>query len=195
MTHAGGEVDIEGFEQLVLAHLASLYNLARWLAGDEHEAHDLVQETVLKALRARSQLRGDSARPWLMSILRNAFFSARRAPGEHREDHVEYDEALHGDAGVSQALDPELLAARRNDRDAVNAALARLPAAYREVIVLKEIEEMSYKDIAHVAGIPIGTVMSRLARGRRLLASNLQDTTMGGSDGLHRVPHTAAKLH
>lgn len=195
MAHDEGGNDIEAFETRVLAHLASLYNLARWLSGDEHDAHDLVQETVLKALRARDQLRGDDPRPWLMSILRNAFFSARRAPGEHREDHVEYDDALHGDAALAQALNPEVLAARGDDRAAVNAALARLPAAYREVIILKEIEDMSYKDIAHVAGIPIGTVMSRLARGRRLLAAHLQNSNLGGSDGVHRVPHAAAKLH
>jgi RNA polymerase sigma-70 factor, ECF subfamily len=159
--------DRRRFEQLVLPHVDAAYNLARWLTRNDHDAEDVVQEAMLRAYRFFDGLRGEP-RPWLLAIVRNACFSwlKRNRPADV--------ESLDDNAPADEAAGPELTAARDLERGKLNDAIAALPVAYREVLVLRELEDLSYKDIARVAEIPIGTVMSRLARARRLLAEALR---------------------
>ncbi|WP_077036658.1 sigma-70 family RNA polymerase sigma factor [Pelomonas sp. KK5] len=154
------------FETAVLPHLDAAHNLARWLLRDAAAAEDAVQEAALRALRYLGSLRaGEDARPWFLAIVRNCCFSAleRRGAEPGALDDDEW-EALPGSAHEpTQALD------RRREREAVDAAIAALPPLLREMIVLRELEELDYRSIAQVAGVPIGTVMSRLSRGRARL--------------------------
>jgi RNA polymerase sigma factor (sigma-70 family) len=156
------------FEETVLPHLDAAFNYARWLTGNDADAEDVVQDACVRAMRFLSSLRDGDARPWLFAIVRNTWYSrlSRRAGAM---------EATMADDGRDEpadgALDPEAQLLQRHAVAAVRAALDRLPADFREVIVLREIEGLSYKEIAAIARVPIGTVMSRLARGReRLLA-------------------------
>jgi RNA polymerase sigma-70 factor (ECF subfamily) len=160
----------ERFEALALPHLDAAFNLARWLARDAQDASDVVQEAFLRAFNSFDGMRGDNARPWLLAIVRNTCFTwlALNRPGR---DQVSYDEAIHG--LPDPEADPELLALRADDRRRVDAAIERLPMEFREVIVLRELQDLSYKEIATVLAIPMGTVMSRLARGRNLLVTYL----------------------
>jgi RNA polymerase sigma-70 factor (ECF subfamily) len=156
----------ERFERTVLPHLDAAYNLARWLTRNDHDAEDVLQEAMLRAYRHFAGLRGEP-RPWLLAVVRNACWSwlqaNRPADIEPLDDDVA-DDALPG---------PEAALARSLDRRLLNEAIAALPVQFREVLVLRELEDLSYRDIARVAGIPIGTVMSRLARARRLLTESL----------------------
>jgi RNA polymerase sigma factor (sigma-70 family) len=158
------------FEALALPHLDAAFNLARWLARDSQDANDVVQEAFLRAFDSFDGMRGDNARPWLLAIVRNTCFTwlARNRPGGGQ---VSYDEETHG--LVDPDANPELLALRADDRRRVDMAIENLPLEFREVVVLRELEDMSYKEIATVLAIPVGTVMSRLARGRHLLAADL----------------------
>ncbi|WHZ11677.1 MAG: RNA polymerase sigma factor RpoE [Burkholderiaceae bacterium] len=166
------------FEEVALPHLDAAYNLARWLSGSASEADDVVQESFLRAFRFFDGFRGGNARAWLLAIVRNTWYSEwNRRPDAAL---VPFDDAMD-DAGPlagwndGARSDPETLAMQRQDAEQVHRALADLPVPYREVLVLRELEDMSYGDIAAVAGIPVGTVMSRLSRGRRLLAAALRD--------------------
>jgi RNA polymerase sigma-70 factor (ECF subfamily) len=155
------------FEETVLPHLDAAYNYARWLTRSEAEAEEVVQDATVRALRFFSTLRGDDARGWLLAIVRNAFFA--RGP-KHAEVFTDLPGA-GADARVDDDLDPEALAIRRETVEYVRGALEQLPIDFREAIVLRELEGLSYKEIAAVTGVPIGTVMSRLGRARdRLLA-------------------------
>ncbi len=158
------------FEALALPHLDAAFNLARWLARDGHDANDIVQEAFLRAFDAFEGLHGDNARPWLLAIVRNTCFTwlARNRPDG---DQVPYDDAIH--ALPDAETDPALLALRADEVRRVDAAIERLPLEFRAVVVLRELEDLSYKEIAKVLSIPIGTVMSRLARARHLLARDL----------------------
>jgi RNA polymerase sigma-70 factor, ECF subfamily len=161
------------FERQVLPHLDAAYNLARFLMRNDQDAEDVVQEASLRAFRFFDNFRGQNSRGWFLSIVRNTSFTAlkRNRPDEA---NVVFDEELHGsqsppmDAGVS--LD------RAQDRQTVRTAIERLPAEFREAITLRELEGCSYKEIADVAGVPVGTVMSRLARARRQLQMILSQT-------------------
>ncbi len=156
------------FEQALLPHLDAAYNLARWLAGNAHDAEDLVQDAYLRAFEHFEGFRGESARAWLLTIVRNVCFTwlARRGPAVAT---TEFDEKLHSTGSES----PESLLLREADSKRLAEAIERLPAEYRETFVLRELEGLSYKEIADVAGIPIGTVMSRLARARERLLQAL----------------------
>ena len=178
------------FGEVALPHLDSAYNLARWLTRDDHDAQDIVQEAFLRAFRSFGGFRGDNARPWLLAIVRNTCYTWLK---QHRRAELEvpYDDDLHGGEGHVDNLgaivpdnNPEAILARRDDVRLVDEALQRLPVGYREVVVLRDIEELSYKEIAQVAGLPMGTVMSRLARGRNLLALHLVTLRDGGSHGV-----------
>lgn len=166
------------FEQLVLPHLDAAYNLARWLARDTHDAEDVVQDACIRALKYIGSLHGDDARAWFLTIVRNAFYDwlGRNRPSEivHEDDDVI---AAHIDPS---SPNPEHEVLRRADLHALADAIAELPLQYREVLVLRELEEMSYKEIARVADVPIGTVMSRLARARGLLQRSPVLQAMGG---------------
>ena len=161
------------FAASVLPHLDAAYNLARWLVRDAHDAQDVVQDALVRALRHFDGFRGGDPRPWLLAIVRNAAFaslSARR-PNEVEVPDDELDAALAVGAPPS---DPESLAIRRAERREIDAAIAALPIAFREAVVLRELEELSYRDIARITDVPIGTVMSRLSRARHLLAVALR---------------------
>lgn len=174
------------FGEVVLPHLDSAYNLARWLTRNDHDAHDIVQDAYLRAFRSFAGFRGDNARPWLLAIVRNTCFTWLK---RHRRAEVEvpYDDELHGGGNVCEGAsdpNPEAILSRLDDARIINEALQQLPVGYREVVVLRDIEELSYKEIAQVADLPIGTVMSRLARGRKLLVKHLTQLRNGGSHGM-----------
>jgi RNA polymerase sigma-70 factor (ECF subfamily) len=153
---------IARFEQLVMPHLGAAYNLARWLVRNESEAEDMVQESCLKAFQAFEGFRGDDARSWVLTIVRNTCFTSLRK--RKAADLTEFDEDLHGGAATSP--DPETLRIRLEDAETVHRALDQLPPEYREVLILREMEGLSYRQVAQVIDSPIGTVMSRLARAR-----------------------------
>lgn len=158
------------FEAAVLPHLDAAYNLARWLLRDEQSARDVVQEACLRAFRFFDGFRGGDARPWLLGIVRNACFDWL---GESRRDDVEFDEERDSGAVAEPADGPQRLLERKLERAQVNAAIATLPPLFREVLILRELEELSYDEIAQVADIPVGTVMSRLSRARAMLRAAL----------------------
>ena len=176
---SGEDASRDRFERLVLPHLDAAYNLARWLTRDDDSARDVAQEALLRAFRFRDGLRGEDARPWLLAIVRNTFFTQLKSANPVALSHEEYDDEVHGslpeaaEALYRRPLSPEAAAVARADGERLQACLERLPVAYREVIVLRELEDLAYKEIARVLDIPTGTVMSRLARGRRLLAEYL----------------------
>jgi RNA polymerase sigma-70 factor (ECF subfamily) len=162
------------FEKSVLPHLDAAYNLARWLTRNDHDAQDVVQEAYLRAFRFFEGMRGGDARPWLLAIVRNASYSwlEKNRPAEV----VALDDAapLSSDTEtVGHAMpaetNPEVILLQSANRKLVNQALEELPVGYREVLVMRELEDLTYKEIAAIAGLPIGTVMSRLSRGRELL--------------------------
>ena len=157
------------FEQLVLPHVDAAYNLARWLTRNEHDAEDVVQDAMLRAYRFCDALRGEP-RPWLLAIVRNACFTWLKAnrPADLAGSLDDRPEEVSPDEG------PESLAARSFDRRLLNEAIAALPAQFREVLILRELEDLAYKDIARIVEAPIGTVMSRLSRARRLLADSMR---------------------
>ncbi|MDL2357624.1 MAG: sigma-70 family RNA polymerase sigma factor [Pseudomonadota bacterium] len=161
------------FEAIAMPHLDAAYNLARWLTRNEHDADDLLQSACLRAFRFADGFRGGDAKAWLLTIVRNTYYSSLRDGRPQRGD-VSFDEELHGAADDERAdNDPARIAASRDACRTVNEALERLPRAFREVLVMKEMDQLSYKQIAQVAEIPIGTVMSRLARARKLLLAYL----------------------
>jgi RNA polymerase sigma-70 factor (ECF subfamily) len=170
------------FEQLVLPHLDAAYNLARWLTRNDHDAQDVVQEAVLRAFRFFDGLRGE-ARPWLLAIVRNSCLTwlqvNRPAELAGFDDRIVEPQRVDEDS-------PEALALRAFDRRMLNEALAVLPVQFREALVLRELEDLSYKDIARIAGVPIGTVMSRLARARRLLAESLRAVSNASATQVHK---------
>ncbi len=158
------------FEQVVLPHMDAAYNLARWLTHNDQDAQDVVQEAYLRAFRFFEGFRGGDSRTWLLAIVRNTCFTwlqQNRAPGPT----AEFDEETH--SAESAAATPETLLLQTANTELVRQALEELPAQFREVLVLRELEGLSYKEIADVAGIPIGTVMSSLARARKRLRESL----------------------
>jgi len=151
----------------VLPHLDAAFNYARWLTSNDSEAEDVVQDAYLRAFRFFSTLRGRDARPWLLAIVRNAWYG-RAASRRHFADRDDLESIQ--DVQPDVAVDPEQLLMRREAVDDVRRAISALPPDFREVIVLREIEGMAYREIADVIAAPIGTVMSRLARARARLS-------------------------
>jgi len=149
------------FEREILPHLDAAHNLARWLTGNDADAADVVQEASVRALSFFDGFRGGDARAWLLQIVRNTCYTWLRRNRD--ASTAVLDEAVHGSPGSGAG--PERLM--------VQQAIAALPEEFREALVLREIEGLSYKEIAHVAGVPIGTVMSRLARARKMLRASL----------------------
>jgi RNA polymerase sigma-70 factor, ECF subfamily len=154
------------FEGKVLPHLDAAYNLARFIMRNDQDAEDVVQEAALRAFRFFDSFRGENARAWFLSIVRNTSFTALKK-NRPAEMNVTFDEELHG--GQTPSMDPGLSLDRAQDRQTVRAVIEQLPPEFREAITLRELEGSSYKEIADVVGVPIGTVMSRLARARRQL--------------------------
>ena len=166
------------FDTRVLPHLDAAYHLARWLLRNEQAAEDAVQEASMRAFRYIGSLRGDDARPWLLGIVRNTCFSMlerqRNGPDRVEFDDTEFEAALG--AVEPNTSDPPALLQRQRTRTTVDAAIRALSPALREVIVLREFEDLEYAEIARVVGVPIGTVMSRRSRAREKLRSALQKT-------------------
>jgi RNA polymerase sigma-70 factor (ECF subfamily) len=151
------------FEQVVMPHLTAAYNLARWLTRNDHDAEDLVQESYLRAYKFFDRFQGDNGRAWLLAVVRNTCYTWLK---QHRarELAASFDEEIHGAA--SDALNPEKLLLQKASRQLLHEALEELPVEFREVVVLRDLEGFSYKEIAAIVGVPLGTVMSRLTRGR-----------------------------
>ena len=160
------------FEKLAVPLLDGLYNFACWMCGNTDEARDLTQEALLKALRGFSSFHeGTNFRAWLYRILRNTFLTSRT--GLERRNTQQEDEEGFEESAIS-AETPEVALIRRADTELVQAAIAQLVPASREVILLADLEEMKYKDIAETLDIPIGTVMSRLARARKQVRAYIE---------------------
>ena len=173
------------FEEVLMPHLDAAYNLARWLVKDEHCAQDLVQDAYLKAWRYFDSLRGGDARPWLLGIVRNTCYSwlgEQKRAGQHIEFRDDLEAGEDGLKWVSAQEGPEDSLIRKNDRERLNLAIEALPAVFREALILREIEDMSYDDIARIMQVPLGTVMSRLHRARALLRRALGGVALGTED-------------
>jgi RNA polymerase sigma factor (sigma-70 family) len=169
------------FEEVVLPHLDAAFNYARWLTKNDADAEDVVQDAAVRALRFFSSLRNDDARAWLLTIVRNTWYARFSKVG--RGQDVVFDDTQ--DERPDEQLDPEALVMQRQAVEGVRCAIEELPVDFREVIVLRELDGLSYKEIAAVIGAPIGTVMSRLARGReRLLAIVDPESATGGAGEL-----------
>jgi RNA polymerase sigma-70 factor (ECF subfamily) len=157
------------FEQTVLPHLDAAYNLARWLAGNDHDAEDIAQEACVRAFRFLGGFRGGNSRAWLLTIVRN---TAHTWLKKNRPQSI----ITIGDDELVEIEDPTAghgTTFQNTDADVLRMALAELPGEFREALVLRELEGLSYKEIAEVADVPVGTVMSRLARARKQLQTHL----------------------
>jgi RNA polymerase sigma-70 factor (ECF subfamily) len=164
------------FEETVLPHLDAAYNLARWLTRNEHDAEDIVQEAYMRAFRFFDSFHGGDGKAWLLAVVRNTSLTWRRR--EHGMAKVPFDEAAHSPAEAAASVESRLVEqARWGD---VKDCMELLPPEFREVLVMRELEEMPYSDIATVACLPVGTVMSRLSRARR----RLQDCVTGRMKGV-----------
>ena len=162
------------FEQLVLPHVDAAFNLARWLLRGRSDAEDVAQEALLRACRFFRGFQGGDARAWLLQIVRNTCYTwlEKNRP---MELSMEFDEELHQQTSAT----PETLAIVADDRKRLTLALETLPPRFREVLVLRELEGCSYKEIATITSIPIGTVMSSLSRARRQLYCALTNSSQG----------------
>ena len=167
------------FELLALPHLDAAYNLGRWLTGNAADAEDVVQEAYLRAFRYFDAWQGENFRTWLLAIVRNCFLTWARDNRSSRLVFTSEDskEAHEETIWTQQPGDPETLLMRSLDATTVTRLVEALPHEYREVLVLRELEDLSYREIAEVLGAPIGTVMSRLARARALLRRRWQGAT------------------
>lgn len=156
----------ERFEALVMPHLDAAYNVARWMTRNASDAEDIAQEALLRAFRFFDTFRGEDGRVWLLTIVRNTYLTwiRRKAP---QQNSAEFDERIHTD--LEAAITPERSALQQATSEDVRRAIEQLPLEFREVILMREIEELSYKEIAAITQAPLGTVMSRLSRGRSML--------------------------
>jgi RNA polymerase sigma-70 factor, ECF subfamily len=173
---------VASFEQLVLPHMGAGYNLARWLLRNDQDAEDVIQEAIVRAFRFFDGFTGRNPRAWLLTVVRNSaytFLQQNRA----RELGTEFDEELHTETASNGRTSetPEVLLLRSAEQRFLNEAVEALPVEYREVFVLREMEGLSYKEIADLARIPIGTVMSRLSRARRGLQASVARREQAGS--------------
>jgi len=166
------------FETALLPHLDAAYDLARWLTRDDRDADDVVQEAYLRALRFIDGLRGDDGRAWLLTIVRRTCYTWLARQRDARQTALVAVDDQPDDASPN----PEALLIQRADRTLVRSAIQALPLEFREVLVLRELENLSYKEIAAVVEVPLGTVMSRLARARERLHHDLvRRVSRGGS--------------
>jgi RNA polymerase sigma-70 factor (ECF subfamily) len=158
------------FEETIMPHLDAAYNLARWLTHSEHDAQDVVQDAFLRAFKFFGGFHGGNSRSWLLSIVRNTTYTWLQK-NRKQELATVFDEEKHDIEDTS--ANPEVLLFKNSDHQEVMRALEQLPVEFREIMVLRELEGMSYKEISEMADIPIGTVMSRLARARKQLQQSL----------------------
>lgn len=171
----------ERFQAMMLPYLDSAFNLARWLTRGHQDAEDIVQESYLRAFKFFDSFHGEDGRAWLLGIVRNTFYTWYQQ-NKTQAKNTQFEEELHGaqleDAADTQFADydPEALLMQKDNRRQLQRALETLSVEFREVIVMRELEDLSYKQIAGIIGVPIGTVMSRLGRGRKHLAKILAST-------------------
>jgi RNA polymerase sigma-70 factor (ECF subfamily) len=158
------------FEEVILPHLDAAYNLARWLTRNDDDAQDMVQEAYLRAFKFFEDFRGVDGRPWLLTIVRNTCYTWLQ---QHRAHDLttSFDEEIH--TAESDGWNPAALALKSDESQMLRQALEELPVEFREVIALRDLEGFSYKEIADIAKIPVGTVMSRLARARERMKQSL----------------------
>lgn len=168
MAGAGDDGEAARFGRVALPHLDAAYRLARWLVREPALAEDVAQEAMLRALTYFASFRGENPRAWLLQIVRGTALTRLSQAGARREEALDASPAI-----ASEAAGPEEAFAAGETTGAVRRAVALLPSELRECLVLREFEEMSYRDIAAVTGVPVGTVMSRLFRARRILAEML----------------------
>ena len=176
---AGGNLTQPDFEQVFLPHLDAAYNLARWLLRNDQDAEDAVQEAYMRAYRAFARFRGGDGKAWLMTILRNVCYTMMKKLRSH-ETPEPFDEEIHQPVGE---LEMQEAFRQKANAENLHRALEKLPDEFREIIILHDLEGLAYKEIAVVAGIPIGTVMSRLARARgrlriEIIASNAREASL-----------------
>jgi len=174
---AGENLNQPGFEQVFLPHLDAAYNLARWLLRNDQDAEDAVQEAYMRAHKAFDRFRGGDGKAWLMTILRNVCYTMIKKLRSH-ETPEPFDEEIHQ---TVSGLEAQEAFRQKANAESLHCALEKLPDEFREVIVLHDLEGLAYKEIASVVGIPIGTVMSRLARARgrlraEIIASNAKES-------------------
>jgi RNA polymerase sigma factor (sigma-70 family) len=162
------------FEQTMLPHMDAAYNLARWLVGDNQDAEDMVQDSYLKAFKSFGGFHGGDGRAWLLTIVRNTCYTWLQ---RNQKITTSFDDEL--DVTGTEAQSSEKLLLEQIDHEMLGQALDELPVEYREVIILRELENLSYKEIAQIARVPLGTVMSRLARGRKRLQQTLSKRMNG----------------
>ena len=160
----------EQFDTLIMPHLDDAYTLACYLLRNEHDAQDVVQDASLRAFRYFDGYRGGDARAWFLAIVRNCCLTWQR---RHRNDNLSTPLEAHHASAARESRAADAGAIEDSDRTAINRAVAELPVEFREVIILREVQGMAYADISTVVGVPIGTVMSRLSRARKRLASIL----------------------
>jgi RNA polymerase sigma-70 factor (ECF subfamily) len=158
------------FDQSIMPHMNAAYNLARWLTSNDPDAQDVVQEAYLRAFKFFKGFRGDDSRAWLLRIVRNAFYDWLRRNRREETGKAFEEEVQHA---VDPSPPPDTLLLEKADYDLLHQAIAELPVEFREILVLRELEGFSYKEIADVAEVPLGTVMSRLARARDQLRTLL----------------------
>jgi RNA polymerase sigma-70 factor (ECF subfamily) len=163
------------FEQIVLPHLDAAYNLARWLLRNDADAEDVAQEAYLRAFKFFGGYHGGKSRAWLLAIVRNTCYTWLQQQNRAHELTTPFDEEIHSAEGDN----PETILLEGADRQMLKQALEELPVEFREVIILRELEGLSYKEIANVVDVPVGTVMSRLARARKRLYLALTESREG----------------
>ena len=175
----GESTKLQLFEETILPHLNAAYNLARWLTRNEHDAQDVVQEAYLRAFRFFDGFRGGDGKAWLLAVVRNTCHTCRRHEKRGLNDEP-FDEASHSSNLQAATTETKLVDAAQ--MTALRGCIEALPAEFREVLVMRELEEMSYREISEAASLPVGTVMSRLSRARK----RLEECVTGGGMGSER---------
>jgi RNA polymerase sigma-70 factor (ECF subfamily) len=168
------------FTELVLPHLGDAYSLARWITGSRADAEDVVQDACLRAFRAIGGFAGGNARPWVLTIVRNTAYTwlrKNRPSAVLVVDDLESVEAAQANHGNLDRETPETALIAKADAACLEAAIAALPTSYRETLILRDVQGLPYREIAEVTGVPIGTVMSRLARGRDQVIKTIARST------------------
>ncbi len=165
--------EADRFESMVLVHLGSAFALARWILGNDQTAEDVVQDALVSAYKSFSTLRSPYAKPWLLQIVRNRCL--RHIEEKRRLSYEPLDESFQEDTSLRNESDPEGILLRKLDEEDIHDAIEALPEYMREIVIMREFEDMSYAEISQVIGSPIGTVMSRLSRARKALADNLRE--------------------
>ena len=191
MDVSGANLQLDSFEELALPLFDQLYNFAHWLTQNREEAEDLVQETYVKALRGFSSFQlGTNFRAWIYRILRNTFLTSRKGLKGTMTVPLDSDEDEENPEPAIEHATPETLLLARSSHELLQSAIDELPVHFREILLLCEVEEMSYQEISDTLAVPIGTVMSRLSRARRTLRNQLRpQLQQGAGPQIRRTNH------